>query len=49
LTGLHNRAACNDLGRRMTGTAGGGTILLLDLDGFKPLNGDVPDTAARAG
>ncbi|GIE82407.1 hypothetical protein Aph02nite_83570 [Actinoplanes philippinensis] len=38
LTGLHNRAAFNDLGRRMIETAGGGAVLLLDLDGFKPVN-----------
>jgi diguanylate cyclase (GGDEF)-like protein len=38
LTGLHNRAAFNDLGRRMTEAEGGGAILLLDLDGFKPVN-----------
>ncbi|MFC4070121.1 diguanylate cyclase domain-containing protein [Actinoplanes subglobosus] len=36
LTGLHNRTAFTDLGRRLT--AGGGTVLLLDLDGFKPVN-----------
>ncbi|MEU4163977.1 GGDEF domain-containing protein [Actinoplanes sp. NPDC026670] len=38
LTGLHNRAAFNDLGRQMTAAPGGGAILLLDLDGFKPVN-----------
>ncbi|WP_433797571.1 diguanylate cyclase domain-containing protein [Actinoplanes sp. CA-252034] len=38
LTGLHNRAAFNDLGRRMVETAGAGAVLLLDLDGFKPVN-----------
>jgi diguanylate cyclase (GGDEF)-like protein len=36
LTGLYNRAAFTDLGERMT--AGGGAVLLLDLDGFKPVN-----------
>ncbi|BEL06827.1 hypothetical protein Q0Z83_050180 [Actinoplanes sichuanensis] len=38
LTGLHNRAAFNDLGPRMTSAPGGGAVLLIDLDGFKPVN-----------
>jgi diguanylate cyclase (GGDEF)-like protein len=38
LTGLHNRAAFHALGDQMLAAQDGAAVLLLDLDGFKPVN-----------